>query len=124
MNFFPGEITGSGADAHFSTGGATIPLAAYPAEPGGLKPGKAILGLRPEFLRIGAPSAHEVKAFDAVADIIETMGTDAIVWLSHAGKAFSVRMDATRVPEVGALVPVSADISRASLFDAETEARL
>ncbi len=124
MNFFNGEISGSGAAASFSTGGATLALGAYPAEPGGLKPGKAILGLRPEFLRLGQPAANEVKAFDAVVDIIETMGTDAIVWLSHAGKTFSIRMDATKVPEVGTTVPVSADISRASLFDAETEARL
>jgi multiple sugar transport system ATP-binding protein len=124
MNFFTGEITGSGAGAVFSTDGVSIPLGNYPPETAGLKPGKAILGLRPEFLRIGMPGAGEVKAFDAAVDIIETMGTDAIVWLTHAGKSFSVRMDATKVPATGERVPVSVDIARASLFDAESEVRL
>jgi multiple sugar transport system ATP-binding protein len=124
MNFFTGDISGSGGSAAFTVDGATIALASYPAKPGGLKPGKAILGLRPEFLRIGPPGPGEVKAFEALVDIIETMGTDSIVWLSHDGKTFSLRMDATKVPEQGAKVTVSVDIARASLFDVATELRL
>jgi multiple sugar transport system ATP-binding protein len=123
MNVLPGEITGSGADAAFETGATSIPLKGYAAEQP-LQPGKAFLGLRPEHIRLKAGEGASLHAFDAEVEIVETMGTDSLIWVKHAEKALSFRIEAARAPARGDEVSLFIDLSVASLFDAVSENRL
>jgi multiple sugar transport system ATP-binding protein len=123
MNFLPGEIRGAGGDAVFASGSMTVPLTGYLADRP-LQPGAAVLGVRPEHIRLKPTEEARIHAFDAPVEIIETMGTDSLIWVSHSGKPVSVRVDAARAPARGDKVSLHFDLSLASLFDAASEDRL
>ena len=57
-------------------------------------------------------------------DIDEPMGSDSLLWLTVAGHQLSVRTTADHGFTHGQAVSVGFDISKASLFDRETEQRL
>ncbi|MER2509018.1 sn-glycerol-3-phosphate ABC transporter ATP-binding protein UgpC [Amaricoccus sp.] len=101
-------------------GGVTIPLAGYD---GGLPaPGReVILGIRPEHVIIHADRSAGTPA---VIDIDEPMGSDSLLWLSLAGQPLSARATADHGFARGQPVSVTFDITKASLFDRETEQRL
>ena len=124
MNFVAGSLIGEGAAAVFDTGEAQIPIRGYEPEGAGLANGPAVLGVRPEHIRIEPAEGAAGPDFTAVVDVIETMGTDSLVWLTHAGKPFSVRVEANKAPQRGETVAVYLDMGRASLFDAKSESRL
>ncbi len=100
-------------------GGVTVPLAGYD---GGLPaPGReVVLGIRPEHVTVRASG----EGIPAVIDIDEPMGSDSLLWLTFAGQQLSARATADHAFAHGQPVTVTFDITKASLFDRETEARL
>jgi multiple sugar transport system ATP-binding protein len=120
MNFLPGATIDQGRAFRF--GDTSIALAGYD---GGavLDRPKAILGLRPEHLSIGAEAAPG-RSIPAVVEIDEPMGADSLVWVRAAGQAVSVRVPVERRPMAGAAVHLHVDIAKASIFDAGTEQRI
>jgi multiple sugar transport system ATP-binding protein len=59
-----------------------------------------------------------------VVDIDEPMGADSLVWLTMAGQTVSVRAEADHGFRPRQPVSLKIDITKASLFDIESEQRL
>ncbi|PZQ50796.1 MAG: ABC transporter ATP-binding protein [Rhodovulum sulfidophilum] len=114
MTFLEGRIGQGGV---FETGGVAIPLDGYRgAVPAAGR--EVVLGVRPEHVFVGAEGAP------ATVDIDEPMGSDSLLWLGFGGQALSARAPAEHGFVAGQSVGLRFDISKASLFDRETEQRL
>jgi multiple sugar transport system ATP-binding protein len=120
MNFVKGTIQARDGGFVFDTGTATVPLSGYVGERAGLRAGPAILGLRPEHIGVGNGSGMP----EAEVELVETMGSDSLVWLRHGGQPISARVESTRRYQIGERLGVKLDLSLASLFDVETQERL
>jgi multiple sugar transport system ATP-binding protein len=120
MNFLPGATVDNGRT--FRLGEHTIAMADY--EGGAMldRP-RAILGLRPEHIKIAA-EPRPGTSLPAVVEIDEPMGADSLVWLRAAGQQVSVRVPVERRLDPGTPVHLHLDISKASLFDAQSEQRV
>jgi multiple sugar transport system ATP-binding protein len=123
MNFLKGDIAGSGAKATFELGGLTIPLKDYASELP-LKPGKAVLGVRPEHILLDDQDKTATAAYPAVVDLVEPMGSDSLVWLKIQDNIMSTRVESNRSFAPGQKVDVRFRIGLASVFDAGTTDRL
>ncbi|MEM8786935.1 MAG: ABC transporter ATP-binding protein [Pseudomonadota bacterium] len=119
MNFLDGVLV----EGRFRAGDWVVPLDGYAFR--GLAPnGPAWLGVRPEHVTTGdaartAPISAEVRA-----EIVEPMGADTLVWTTLAGQSFRARVDGQAQVEVGDALTIGFDLTRASMFDKETEDRL
>ena len=120
MNFLNGSIEQHGAGFAFNTGEASVDLGGYVPDGAGLRAGPAILGVRPEHILVGNGNA----SLTAEVDLVETMGSDSLVWLTHAGQPISARVESTRRHRNGEKLGVALDLTIASLFDVETQERL
>lgn len=123
MNFLRGELAQRDGKVVFTTNGVDFTLDGYDASEA-LKPGAAaVLGVRPEHVRVDNDiTGGEVH--DAVVDIEEPMGADNLIWLKLAGHTLAVRVGGHRRFAPGTKVKLSFDMSMASLFDAATENRI
>jgi multiple sugar transport system ATP-binding protein len=120
MNFLHGAVVASGRA--FEVAGARIGLQGYDgAVPGAME--RAILGLRPEHIEIVA-EAEPGRTIPATVEIDEPMGADSLVWLTTGGVQLSVRVPVERRMAKGTAVHLRVDVAKASLFDAQTEARV
>ncbi len=124
MNFLKGKIEGSGAKAVFHLGNQKIPLNDYtPDAP--IKPGAAVLGVRPEHIQIDMAATKATSdAYKAVVDLVEPMGSDSLVWLKIDDTLFSARVESNQHFDVGQKVNVRFRIGLASVFDEATGDRL
>jgi multiple sugar transport system ATP-binding protein len=120
MNFLQGKTVDGGKT--FVFGDHRFSLATYD---GGavLERDQAILGVRPEHIRV----SHDVPAgpsIPAVVEIDEHLGADGLLWLKAGEKEICVRVPVEgRLPS-GTKVHLALDIAKASLFDAKTEQRI
>ena len=124
MNFLKGKIEGSGATAAFKLGSGKVALKDYEATVP-LKPSTAVLGVRPEHIRVNTdkePGASE--AFKAIVDIVEPMGSDSLVWLKVEGQQLSARVESNQHFDPGQKVDVRFRINLASVFDEASGDRL
>ncbi|MFD1910876.1 ABC transporter ATP-binding protein [Halodurantibacterium flavum] len=119
MNFVNGSLVQGGAA--FRYGDQLLPTAGYEGGPL-LDLGRAILGLRPEHLTLH--SEPQPGAIPAVVELEEPMGADSLVWLRAGTDAVTVRAPADRRFGAGETVWIGLDMGRASIFDANSEARL
>lgn len=120
MNFLHGAVTDQGRA--FAVAGAKLDLSGYD----GGRPvamDKAILGLRPEHITIAA-DPEPGQSIPATVEIDEPMGADSLVWLTTGGAQLSVRVPVERRLAAGTQVHLRVDITKASLFDAQTEQRI
>ena len=120
MNFLSGRTTDGGKTFDFN--GLQIDLAGYEGGAVGAREA-AILGLRPEHLRIVA-AAEPGKTIPAVVEIDEPMGADSLVWLKSGDLPMSVRVPVEDRPAHGASVHLKVDMSKASIFDTRSEQRI
>lgn len=119
MSFLDGETINSSGGVKFKMGDIEVDLSGY--DGGDILPGrKSILGVRPEYIKMGPVG----EGIHAVVDIEEPMGSDSLVWLTAAGQTISVRASADENYKRGQEVSLTFDISKASVFDAESEQRL
>jgi multiple sugar transport system ATP-binding protein len=87
----------------------------------GAAPSAAVLGVRPEHIRLHASG----DAFpSAGVTLVETMGAHEVVWLDMQGHKLSAIAPSTGEFRIGAIVGVQMDLERASVFDPRTEERL
>jgi multiple sugar transport system ATP-binding protein len=117
MNMLKGRV----ADGAFQSGEISLSLDGY--DGGRIDRAQAILGLRPEHLAV-ADAAVPGRTIAATVDLDEPMGADSLVWLSTGGQVLSVRLPVERRLAPGTTVHLAVDMSKASLFDAGTEARV
>jgi multiple sugar transport system ATP-binding protein len=123
MNFLRGELAEKDGKVVFVTNGVSFSLDGYQAL-APLTAGKpAVLGVRPEHIRVDADILSG-EVHEAVVDIEEPMGADNLIWLKHAGHTISVRVGGHRRFAPGTRVKLGFDMTMASLFDAGTEDRI
>ena len=111
MNFVEGEV-----DLHGRFHAGSLVLG--PLDQGAL-PGAAILGARPEHLRI-----CEDGPLSATVTLVEPMGNHQVVWLDAGGHALSVLVHDPRPLAAGQAVRFAIDAARVSLFDPASGRRL
>ncbi|MDQ1183405.1 ABC transporter ATP-binding protein [Agrobacterium larrymoorei] len=123
MNFLRGELVEKDGKVVFTTNGVSFSLDGYEALAPLSASRPAVLGVRPEHIRVDADiTGGEVH--EAVVDIEEPMGADNLIWLKHAGHTISVRVGGHRRFAPGTRVKLGFDMTMASLFDAATEDRI
>ena len=117
MTFLKGRIAERDGARHFEAGADSIALDGYR----GVVPAagrEVILGVRPEHVSVGDMGAP------ATVDIDEPMGADSLLWLTFGGQTLSARAPSEHGFVSGQAVGLRFDISKASLFDRDTEQRL
>ena len=115
MNFLAGRSGGGGGIA-LDHGGA-VRHASGTAEAGR----EVIVGIRPEHL---APSGAADALFSGTVEVVEQLGADTLVHLSHGKDLLTARLPHGARPETGTVLDLTADPARVYLFDAATGARI
>jgi len=82
---------------------------------------RVALGLRPEHL---LPAGIGKPAFEAQVELIEPVGNEVFVNLTHAGYALVARMPPQRLPEPGQPLRITVEGASLHFFDPETGLRL
>ncbi len=113
MNFVQGELDAAG---RFGGDGVSLDVT---AALGTAAAAKAVLGVRPEHIRI-APDA----ALAGVVSLVEPMGNHQVVWIQAGAQLLSCIVHDTRSFTNGEAVRFDIDTSRISLFDSSSEQRL
>ena len=122
MNMVAGDLVRRETGWGFVHPGGSIDLARYPSA-GPLSEREAVLGIRPEHVRIGHDRSDRQPASGKVT-LVDPMGAETILWTAFGGRPISIRVDGDSTVKVGDTVPFSFDIARASLFDAASGERL
>jgi multiple sugar transport system ATP-binding protein len=120
MNFLPIRLESEGGKLYVKGHGFQITLA--PDKAAALRDEgeqDALLGIRPENLLLGPPSA-EGSQLRATVEIVEAVGSDIYLDLSMAGASITARVEPTVRVEVGQQVNLYPDPERIHLFDRET----
>jgi multiple sugar transport system ATP-binding protein len=120
MTFLNGRTVDAAGGRAVELAGITVPLEGYD----GVIPEagrEVILGVRPEHVTVKPADAG---GFPAVIDIDEPMGSDSLLWITVAGQPLSVRTSSDHPYRHGQPVTVDFDITKASLFDRQSEQRL
>jgi len=124
MNFIEGKLVGSnGAPALQLGGGFEIGLTGYGFErmPGEGRP--AALGVRPEQITLH-PNGGGASTFAVNVSLIDPMGADSLLWGAVGTDTVSVRIGPDDEFSPGDTVTAHFLPEHASVFDAETGARL
>ncbi|MFQ8429903.1 ABC transporter ATP-binding protein [Amaricoccus sp. W119] len=103
--------------------GRVLPLPASVARRPITAPREAILGVRPEFLTIGATEAGIVTS-GHVVELCEPMGSETSVELSFSDQSLRLRVPGLHHLETGGEQSITWDFSNAHLFDTDTGAHL
>jgi multiple sugar transport system ATP-binding protein len=106
MNFIPGALDGQ----RFVAGPLSLPMT-MAAQP-------AVLGVRPEHIRIGSGAAEGTVA------LVEPMGNHQVVWLSCGEHRLSAIVQELRRFTPGETVAFAIDAARVSLFHPDSGAAL
>ena len=117
MNFLEGNVVGT----TFTSGDIKINLKGYEFVEGGKPGGAAWFGIRPEHIVIDEKAPFNMNI---VAEIVEPMGSDTLVWTTVGGKPFRFRMDGQAPVKTGDKMKIGFDPSRASMFDVASEERM
>jgi len=120
MNFLSGDMTDQGK---FVVGGSTIDLKGYTYVDGPVN-GPVWFGFRPEHAFVGEGAQSQPVTFQTVAEIVEPMGSDTLVWTSIENQPFRMRMDGQARISTGDQLTLGFDPARASIFDKKTELRV
>ncbi|HEY5801179.1 MAG TPA: ABC transporter ATP-binding protein [Burkholderiaceae bacterium] len=112
MNFIEGQLGDAG---QFQAGPLQLVLPAHT----GATSRAAVLGARPEHLRLDANGAHA-----ATVTIVEPMGNHQVVWLDCGGLVLSAIAHDAQPYTPGQQVRFALDANRMSLFDPESGERL
>ncbi len=138
MNFVPGRIdptNAGGTHVGDTNAGDTglafvadeaalaVPLSASDAALFRGHAGAVTLGIRPEDLYLAEAPAGAV-ASRWVLDVVEPMGNEIVLYLSHGPHAAVARVAPQAVPEPGAELALALDVGKLHFFDGETELAL
>jgi multiple sugar transport system ATP-binding protein len=127
MNFLAAEIAdGQGMSLKLTNGEdgpLTLNLAAPLTRQGAAR--GVILGVRPEHISLHhAERAADKRAsatVPATVELVEPTGAETMVGLRLAGREVTARFEPHEAPDVGETVTLSLDMSKACLFDAQSE---
>ncbi|MBX3355397.1 MAG: sn-glycerol-3-phosphate ABC transporter ATP-binding protein UgpC [Phycisphaeraceae bacterium] len=118
MNFTEGTLSRRGDQLHFEKGGrdVAVPLSRVRQIDGGAAV-PALLGVRPEHLRLG-PRAGGVAAR---VDSVEVLGDRAEVRVEGPFGRWTLRVDADRAPREGAEMDIALDADAVHFFRTDAE---
>jgi multiple sugar transport system ATP-binding protein len=124
MNFVSGKLDVSNGElAMVCADGIRIGLAGY-GFAGKPDTGRTVvLGVRPEQIHL-IPALPESTSLRLKLTVIEPMGADSLLWGEVGSETVSIRANSDETHAIGERVDAYFQPSRASLFDAETGARL
>ena len=122
MNTIEGALAQRDGGWRFEAPDLSVDVSRYPFA-FAVRPGPATLGVRPEHIGVGEAPRDRHAAHGKVT-IVEPMGGEAVVWTSLAGKPATIKVAGDTDVKVGDDLPFYFDVARASMFDAETGARL
>ncbi|SMR71046.1 carbohydrate ABC transporter ATP-binding protein, CUT1 family (TC 3.A.1.1.-) [Aliiroseovarius halocynthiae] len=120
MNMIEGQIQG----AEFVADGLSLPLDGYEFIGAAPASQAAVIGIRPEHVLTGDAAASVAAKAEVEVQIVEKLGSDTLVHASLGTHNLRLRMDGLSAVKAGDRITVGFDTSRASLFDASSEARL
>ncbi|WP_275791379.1 ABC transporter ATP-binding protein [Pararhizobium gei] len=125
MNFLQGTLSTQQGKPVFTCGQTHIDLSAAAITSTAYQ-GEATLGIRPEHLAIvsGAGAPGQKQQLEGSVSLIEPLGAETIVWVNFQGASLTIRTTAYIVPSVGDRVSFSLDLTRASVFAADSGLRL
>ena len=122
MNTIEGALGRRDGAWRFDAQDLSVDVSRYPFA-GAPKAGSATLGVRPEHIGVGEAPPDRHAATGKVT-IVEPMGGEAVLWTSLAGKPATIKVAGDTDVKVGDDLPFHFDLARASMFDAESGARL
>ena len=119
MNFLAGRLDGG----VFTSGALHMPMEGYEfaRPPAG---GIAVMGIRPEHILTGAEAEAAPVRASVTVDLVESLGSDTLVYTELAGGQLRIRMDGLAQVRPGDTLTAGFDPARASLFDTATDERL
>ncbi|MCK0121889.1 MAG: ABC transporter ATP-binding protein [Yoonia sp.] len=120
MNFIEGHLE----DGVFKKGELTLPMTGYAFASPQVTDRPVTIGIRPEHIVTGELAAKAPVQMAVSVDLVESMGSDTLVYATMNGEPFRIRMDGQAVIKSGETLGIGIDPSRASLFDNKDEARL
>jgi multiple sugar transport system ATP-binding protein len=123
MNFVRGRLQRDGALWRFESAALRADVGGYAFAQAPAGDRDAVLGIRPEHLRLVAPDAPQANA-RATVGLIEPMGANKIAWLDAQGTQLAMQADPLAVLAEGLAVGLALEARHVSLFDASSEQRL
>ena len=125
MNFIKATLGGTAKAPTVEVSGQKLDVAAY-AFAAAAPIGSSIeFGARPEHINILRGKDAKTKgAFAATVELVETMGSDSLVWLELGNQKLSARVESSQIVKPGEHVGVQFRVDQASLFDATSGERL
>jgi multiple sugar transport system ATP-binding protein len=136
MNFVEGEVRFEAGATLFRSDGGGIELT-LPAEAVRMLEGVAgrdvVLGIRPEDLAlVGVSSTAPRSGSDAGAgaalmlqvDVVEPLGSEVLLYASHAGQEIVARLAPQALPRAGDEVTLVVDLGKVHFFETDTGARV
>jgi multiple sugar transport system ATP-binding protein len=123
MNTMSGKLAQRDGRLVFDGPAAVIDLTRYPFIAAPVLGSEVVLGVRPEQLTLAAGSGPDAPIGGEVS-LVEPLGPNKFVWFEVAGNSLSAVADAQWHGRVHDHVDFGLDVARASLFDANSQARL
>jgi multiple sugar transport system ATP-binding protein len=134
MNFLRGQIAqqegklGISAlvKAHGAQGPRFLPLADPAPHFGDWLGRDIVLGVRPEAISVAGTveSVTQLAEVEAEIDLVEPTGADTLAYFNMGGATTVARVRPQDIAGAGGTMRFALDLSRSSLFDPQTEARL
>ena len=124
MNFIPCEIIRENSGFYVSTKGMKLKIPTDKADVYAEHLNReVILGIRPQYLYSTDlfPGKIEENTFKAVAEVIEPLGSEIIVYIDVKGQSIVGNMSADTELSNGQKFEIAVDMSKMHLFDAESE---
>ena len=122
MNFLPVSVAAAGDALWAEAPGLRVRIPPQKAEPLRRYAGqRAILGLRPEALRVAAGSDSADYAFDATVEVVEPLGSEILLDVRVGESPVVARVDPGVRVAAHDRVRLAFDPARVHLFDAGTE---
>lgn len=119
MNFVPGRLAGEGKTLRFEAPGVSIVLPSGSVTSS--TPGSAILGVRPEELKI---AGQNPSMLNGVIDVVEPTGPDTMVTVKIGDRTVVARVPPRFDGRRGDTLGLTVDPESINLFDPETEQRI
>jgi multiple sugar transport system ATP-binding protein len=122
MNLIEGELMGGGSRFRSGSAGFELELGSSRAGALGGTGRKVILGIRPEDLQVLGPGrkADPGNVIPARVELVELLGSEALVHLTSAGIELTARLPAP-LPAIGGALELLVPPDRVHLFDGETQ---
>ena len=124
MNFMKAKIAGTAKTPTVDLNGNSISLVGYEFTDVAVPDMPIEFGVRPEHIRVLRGGKAAKGDVDAIVELVEPMGSDALVWLKVAGQSMSARVESSDNYRPGEKVRVQFRVDHASLFDEATGNRL